>query len=237
MAEAKQAQRITFFTPKVIAIYPWLNKADTKYNSGGTYRVGAVLPADTMVQLNMKGDPVNLKDTIDAMVEEQYEITLAQFNKDLEECTDGKKKAKLKTAIKELVRTYPYKDAVDDEGEPTGDLEYTFKSNATFKDKKTGEAKTNKITLVDAKKKPTTVNVYGGSGIKIKSEMFRFGNAVAGAGVSLRINAVQVIDLVSGSGGAASGFDEEDGYEANDEAPATKTNSQAGTTDGDEEEF
>ena len=52
----------------------------------------------------------------------------------------------------------------------------------------------------------------------------RFVAARAEAGVSLRMNAVQVIDLVTGGGAsaAAHGFGEEDGYDASDEQEAAE---------------
>lgn len=230
---SNKPKRINFITPKGIAIYPWLNKADTKYKPAGEYRVSMVFPEDATVKLSKDGAPVNLKGMIDEQVAAQLITTTEQLKADLAEATDGKKKAALKKALAELTPTYPYKKAVDSEGDPTGEYEYTFKSNATYKDAKTDEVKNRPLKMVDAKKNPTTASVFGGSELRIACELYLYGNAKAGAGVSLRMNSVQVINLVSG-GQRDHGFDEEEGYEGNatrDEEP-TK-----GTTASDDEDF
>lgn len=230
---SNKPKRINFITPKGIAIYPWLNKADTKFKSAGEYRVSMVLPADAAVKLSKDGEPVNLKDMIDEQVAAQVSVANEQLKSDLAEATDGKKKAAIKKAIIEMKSTHPYKEAVDSEGEPSGDYEYTFKSNASYKDAKTDEIKSRKINMVDAKKNPTDVSVFGGSEIRVACEVFPYYTSIAGAGVSLRMNSVQVINLVSG-GGRDPGFDEEEGYEDN---PKSDTPSAKEGTPSDDEDF
>ena len=56
------------------------------------------------------------------------------------------------------------------------------------------------------------VNVWSGSKIKVNSLLYPY-FAPIGAGISLKLNAVQVLDLVQGNGGNEGfGFEEEDGY-------------------------
>lgn len=196
-------------TPVGTAVYPWLNTPDTKFKAAGEYKTNLVLSAE---------DAAALKELVDREVNAKLEATKVQLNEDLKSATDGKKKAAIKKALTELKPSYPYKDAVDDEGEPTGDIEFTFKTGATVKDAKTGEIKSRTVPLYDAKKNEMSDSVYGGSRIKVAYELFPFYTSIAGAGVSLRIRAVQVIDLVTGGSGGSYGFDEEDGYETSAEA-------------------
>lgn len=106
----------------------------------------------------------------------------------------------------------PYK--VDEEN---GNVEINFKMKAKVT-MASGDSFDQKPALFDAKGKPLTdVNVGGGSKIKVSYECVPFYTALIGAGISLRLRAVQVIDLVEFSGGAAAGaygFEEEDGFVA-----------------------
>ena len=100
----------------------------------------------------------------------------------------------------------------------------------------------------DAKGKPLTgeTKVGGGSVIKVSYEVVPYYTAIAGAGVSLRLKAVQIIELkaYSGGGNAESyGFGEEEGFEADDEdndppfGIDETTTGGGGTGGNDEEDF
>lgn len=100
--------------------------------------------------------------------------------------------------------------------EDTGEVEVTFKMKAKV-NMKNGDSFEQKPAIFDAKLKPMKdVNVGGGSSIKVNYECFGFYTALIGAGVSLRLKAVQVLNLVEFSGGASAasmGFKEEEGFE------------------------
>lgn len=126
----------------------------------------------------------------------------------------------------------PY--ALNDETD-TVTLSPKLKAIAGSKDKKW----TQKPALFDAKGHPIKgdIRVGGGTVAKLNLELAPYYTAQVGAGVSLRLKAVQILDLKEyGSGNASSyGFGEEEGFEAKapetfeEEAPAAATTS---TSDG-----
>jgi hypothetical protein len=103
--------------------------------------------------------------------------------------------------------------------EETGNVIFSFKTKYKILDKKTNEVRFNKIGLFDAKGKPLAANtaIYAGTIGKIAfqaSPYFVAGQAMAG--ISLRLSAAQVIDLVGPGARTATqyGFGQEEGYEA-----------------------
>lgn len=107
--------------------------------------------------------------------------------------------------------------------EDSGKVVVNFKLKAKVTPKN-GDPFEQRPAIFDAKGKPLQdVNVGGGSKVKVAYELVHYYTAIAGAGVSLRLKAVQVIDLKEFSGGASAegyGFGEEDGYEAEDNSAA-----------------
>ena len=102
-----------------------------------------------------------------------------------------------------------------------GTVTFKFKLKAKVTPKK-GDPFEQKPALFDAKGKPLTgePKIGGGSVIKVSYEVVPYYTAIAGAGVSLRLKAVQIIELkaYSGGGNAESyGFGEEEGFEASEE--------------------
>ena len=150
---------------------------------------------------------------LDAMAEQSFTDAKA----------DPKKVAAAKAKRKSITKNEPYLPELDAEGNETGNTIFKFKMNAQAEIK--GETKFFKPSLFDAKGVPITknINVYGGSTIKVNfSPTPYYNDANALAGVSLRLNAVQVLKLVTGGYTAAScGFGvEEDGFEYADGAAA-----------------
>jgi hypothetical protein len=192
MAEKRQYH----ISPAGIAQYPRLTKPDTKYKADGEYKVTLVLPAAEAQPL------VKLID--DAMVE-------------------SLKKARMENPTKaksiKAAADKPYKAVTDDEGNETGDIKFNFKMAAKVTSKKSGNTWEQKPAVFDAKLRPipATVNVGGGSRVKVKFEMLLFYTPLVGAGVSLRLLAVQILDLVEYSRSGAEGFGAEDGYEAGEQ--------------------
>ena len=125
-----------------------------------------------------------------------------------------------------------------------GTVTFKFKLKAKVTPKK-GDPFEQKPALFDAKGKPLTgaPKVGGGSTIKVSYEVVPYYTAIAGAGVSLRLKAVQIIELheYSDGGNAESyGFCEEEGFEADedDNAPpfAADEPTAGGDAGGDDEE-
>lgn len=176
-------------TPAGVAVYPRLTKPDTKFNPDGEFKLKLRLAEEDAAKVIAK---------IDAIHKENVAAVLKQTKKKPKDATP------------------PYSEVYDDEGNPTGEVEFNFKRKATIR-MKDGTTFEGKVDLVDAKKNPfpKDKSIYGGSVVKVAAELVPFATAI-GAGVSLRLKAVQVIKLVEGSGGsgAANAFDEEDGFEA-----------------------
>ena len=97
----------------------------------------------------------------------------------------------------------PFSKEVDDDGNPTGNVIIKFKSKAAYKP-----------AVFDSKgNMMTNSNIYGGSEIKVNGSCAFFHTAMIGAGVSIRLRAVQVIQYVEGANGATKfGFEEVEGF-------------------------
>jgi len=102
----------------------------------------------------------------------------------------------------------PFEDEIDDEtGEPTGNVIIKFKSKAAYKP-----------AVFDAKGQMMPKhNIYGGSVLKVNGAASFYMSPSIGAGITLRLRAVQVIEYVEGSSGAGKfGFGEEVGFTMDD---------------------
>ena len=98
----------------------------------------------------------------------------------------------------------PYKEDGDD-------VLFKFKQKPFFKSKN-GEKRKATIRLIDAKLNPCNVSIGRGSDVKVS---FRpaFWTVQGGAGVTLYMDAVQVINLIPYNPISDMGFEEEEGYE------------------------
>ena len=97
----------------------------------------------------------------------------------------------------------PYWEELDDAKQPTGNVVLRLKSKY-------------KPAVFDAKGIPMVdSNIWGGSELKVNGTIAPYFTSIIGAGVSLRLSAVQVIQYVEGGSGGAQGFGfkEEVGYE------------------------
>jgi hypothetical protein len=210
MAEKKKG--IKYTTPKGIAQHPRLTEPDTKFVPTGVFSVKLRLSAE---------EAAPLMAIMDTLAEETYQETKAKLE---EKPSDPKKIAAQKKSLAALTLASPgYTMDCDDEGEENGNVIFSFKMNHVITK---ADGTTTKIypKLFDAKGvaikgKPA---IFGGSELKISCTANGYYTAGTGkAGASLRLNAVQIIKLVSG-GGTAEGFgfsEEEGGYE--DDTSAT----------------
>ena len=127
--------------------------------------------------------------------------------------------------------------------EETGNVIFNVKTKYGILDRKTGEKRFNKIGLFDSQGAPLAAGtaIYGGTVGKVAFQASPYFVAGQGmAGISLRLSAVQVIDLVGpGSRTAAQhGFGKEDGYVASeDDAETPFAESKATATNGDSDDF
>lgn len=217
-------------TPKGEAIWPKLDEPDTKFNAAGEYSVKLKLSGE---------DAEELKAQVDKFVDEVEQATQAQLDDEISSAP-GPKKAKLKKVKEELTTNYPYDMDVDDDGMETGDVIFKFKMVASGENKRTGKAWERKPALFDSKGKPFPegVAIWNGSTLRVSGVMTPyFVPAMKFCGGSLKLNAVKVIDLVSGGGASsAAGFGfggEEEGIDADEvEAPVSKNNN---NNDSDED--
>ena len=210
----------SFTTPKGAAVFPHLNNPDFKFDDDGVYKVDLALDAESP-------EAQEFMELIDSYVDEAVE----------------EQKAELKPAQAKKVEAHkPYFMEEDEEGEETGRVKFRFKANYQWKDKKSGKTNYRNITMFDSKggkplSNPPTVR--HGSILKIAA---KFGNSWYSAqnktaGVTMYIQAVQILELAEGGGNAenfgfgeeedyssvadeSSDFSEEDGYEADDDADA-----------------
>ncbi len=183
-------KRIT--TPVGTASYPYLTRPDTKFNPDGEYRVGLILPAS---------EAKSLIKTIDEAMTDSLKEAKAE---------NPKKSKKMKQA------NPPYAELTDDEGNETGEVQINFKQKALIKPKN-GQPFEKRPALFDSKGVPLPSNITIGSGSKLKVsfEIHPYYTDLVGAGVSLRLMGVQVLELVEYTGQSADsfGFEKEDGFE------------------------
>ena len=148
-------QPIVVTTPTGVAQYPWLSKADTKWNEAGEFKTNLILSKEAA------------KPIID-----QINSVFAE-NVQAETKNNGGKD--IKTA------NPPYFDEVDESGKPTGNVIIKFKSQF-------------KPTIFDSQGSVMTESsIWGGSEIKVNAEVSPYITTLIGAGVSLRLKAVQVV--------------------------------------------
>lgn len=140
----------------------------------------------------------------------------------------AKLKVDQRKKLKELSVNDLYSIEYDKETEePTGNLIFKFSMQASGLNKKK-ERWERKPAVFDAKGKPMlkVPAVWGGTVGRVSYEAVPYFIAGTGtAGVKLRLNAAQIIDLVSGGqrDAGAYGFGEEDGYEAGEDQPEDDT--------------
>ena len=209
---AKQNDRIevTIVTPRGTAIYPKLNKPDTKFAAEGVYETKLKFSPDAEDAVIGKKSATWAE--VKAQIDENQEKFLAQKKAELAK-GDGKAKNKAKTI--ESVE-WGVEPDVDDEGDETGLIvvKAKMKASGTSKD---GSTWTRAPKLFDAKGKPMSADkaIWGGSVLKAAGKVVPYYNAKDNVvGSTFYLEGVQVLELVSGQGREAGdfGFGEEDGY-------------------------
>lgn len=193
-------------TPKGVAVYPHLTKPDTKFKAEGQWHI------KVKYEQGHEGAE-ELAKTIDAAMAVSLKTTREEVAK-----IKGEKKAKMIGLADK-----PYSRDEDD-----GSLTFSFKMTAKGKSRKTGKEFEMKPVIYNAAGIPTEgMKIGGGSIVRVSYEMIQFPSEAAnatpkvGAGVSLRLSAVQVIKLVEyGANAEFHGFKDESDDEDATTAPA-----------------
>jgi hypothetical protein len=147
----------------------------------------------------------------------------------------GEKIASLKSAKLVL----PFKDEVDEEGNPTGRIKFVLKNNVSGKSQ-SGEVFHTRIDLFDAGGKRITTDPKAGNGTIVRASftMSPYHMKTDDAnkfGMAFRFQALQIIELVPFGGGSASsfGFESEDGFDASSGGFDSDTNGAPFEADSD----
>lgn len=215
MTTKEKKKREVLVTPKGTAIWPKLTAPDTQFKKEGEYSVKLAL--EPSKDPKVQGFLDELQARFDAYIDEvKAEV--------------GPVKAK------KLKLNEPFTPELDEAGEETGRVLVKFGMAAQFTDKKTGQTKTMKPTIFDARGNPLAnpPEIGNGSVLRVSYSIGGY-NTPQATGIKLYLNAVQIVELVEFGGGSnakAFGFDEEEGgYEA----PATKAGFSDEEAGGDEE--
>ena len=174
------------------AMWAKVFEPDTKFNPQGDYSINLQMPV---------ADSVKMSEQLESLVQ-------VKFNEAVE------KDPRLKNTLTTQPVCQPVYDR--DTGDDTGNVEFKFKLKAKVQ-KKDGTYYEQQPAVVDAKRTPMTKETLIGNGSKVKvafEPIAYMMPATKKVGVSLRLKAVQVIDLVEYGNSATSVFDEEDGFVA-----------------------
>lgn len=98
---------------------------------------------------------------------------------------------------------------------PDGTIMFKFKTKHEYE--RDGEIIKRKVPIFDAKGTPTDVNIGNGSTVKVAFQVVPFWKSARNNGVTMYLDAVQVLELKEYAGGGSAGaygFGEEEGFEA-----------------------
>lgn len=216
MAQRKKAPII--LSPIAEARYPHLNKADDRFGDP-VYKVSLVFESEDDAQF-----------LIDIFNEKQQEA----IQKAIDEAAEkGKTLRRDKVKLAHL----PVRPEENADGEDTGRVvvgPFKAKASGVTRDGRKWE---RKVPVFDSKGNPvdlSTTSIWGGSRVKLAFIPEPFYTSGVGAGVTLRLEAVQLIELRSGGARDAGsyGFGAEDGYEAEEESTTDYTAPEDGSEDG-----
>ncbi len=202
--------RIT--SPAGTLIYPHLVEPDTKFvKPDGEYHTKLALDGE--------------KESTGAFIDQLQAILDAYIEENPDELTPAQLK---KANVADL-----YEEEVDDEGEETGRFIFKFKLKAKVKTKT--KEWDQKPRLFDSQAQPISgdVNPWTGTVGKVSAEVFPYYMGTTKSfGLSLRCQAVQILDLVTGGGASADDF----GFGAEDDGYVSEATEAGFTPDTDEDD-
>ncbi|MFN3914759.1 MAG: hypothetical protein ACK4K3_07550 [Aquabacterium sp.] len=205
MSESKQKKPALerFMTPLGVLVFPKLNTPD-EYKGKKTWQAP--------LRVNRE-EAAALLEKYDAAYDAAWEEAQAQAQERLDNAKTGAEKQKAKKALEALSQAAKaYEVVLDDDGEETDEVILRIKMNAEVE--KDGKVRSLKPDFFDAKGKPlkTVPQIRGGTKVYISGQFNPY-NSTTGVGVSLRLNALQIIELSNGGSRDASayGFGAQDG--------------------------
>jgi hypothetical protein len=211
MAEQKKPRKPQYVSLAGVAVYPWLNRPDTKFDKegkGGVYKTDLRLQASDFETGLVGGKP--FRQFIDELVEASLAEAQAEHPKE-------RKQIKVRA---------PYEYETDDTGEESGTVLVRFKQNARIT-RKDGTVVNITIPMFNAQGQPIEDPIYGGSIIKVAFTVRNtWMQASKEAGVRFDIAAVQALKIQR-SDRTATSF----GFAA--EAPADNEESGMGSLEAD----
>lgn len=210
MAQEKRKAYDKIITPRGTLIYPKLVEPDT-FKGKTTYSTKIKLSGSSAAAL--VAQLTEAAEAHRAEVENQLSAEVAEAK--------GEKKVKAKKKLSDLQLHVPFKPEYDDEGNETGNVIFSAKMNASYKDQKTGKVVTINPAIVDRAGTDVTKKVksiWGGTEAKVSASVVpTYVDATGHVGVTLRLRGVQVLKLVAGGNGAANDFGAEEGeFDASD---------------------
>lgn len=200
-------------SPRGVAIYPRLNKPDTKYVPEGVYHVKLKMDTDLP-------EIAAFIKQIDDWHNESVEAAVAQLMEEGKCKTEAAARKKVKDGDK------PYQYIEDEDGEDTNFVKVNFKMKAKVISKKDGKEYELNPDFFDAKNATIDANkvpaIYSGSELRIAFVPKLWFTLKLGASVKLQLEAAKILKLVSGSGGDADSYgfgDDEGDFEASSATP------------------
>lgn len=199
---------VEIITPVGISMFNYLESPDFEYNKNGDYKT----------RLFFDPEAEGVKEMTDVM-DELVEKALPYF---LDQATTVKAK---KAVV--LSENTPYYNETDDNDEETGRIYINAKSIASGVTKE-GEKWKRQVAIYDANgdrvAKDTKLNIGNGTTMALSLTLRAYFNKQSGVGISLRLEAVQIIELVEYTGGKTAeqiGFKKvEGGFAADKFTPA-----------------
>ena len=168
-----------FTTPVGELVYPWVTRADTRYDPDGVFQTKLLLPFENAQELiaRLEGVRADFVGTLDVAKQKSYSLTPV------------------------------FEDELDEEGETTGNVLFKFKLKALVTPRE-GDPFTQAPVVINADDGSAVAEpVYGGTMARIKGQIVPYTNAASKvAGVTLRFRCVQVHELVTGTGTGGGAF-------------------------------
>jgi hypothetical protein len=197
---AKPKKKDTQLTGRVVAYYPHLNKPDDRYNPDKPeYKVSIIYEneeaASDMIEVIKTAQGQAVEDAVNQAREEAKKKG-KKFNEE-----------RFRSSLK--LAPLPIKEELDENDDPTGRIiigPFKMRARGVTKDGREWE---RKCPVFDGAGKPVdleAVSIWGGSILNICYFIDTYYTAALGAGVSLKLEAVQVLELRSGKAKTAAGF-------------------------------
>ena len=184
-----------YTSPEGEAVFPWITKPDTQFGGQGVYKVDLSVPFEKAQTFIAKLEKA--RDDFIATLPIAKQQALVRRPVYFEETTRPEYPEGATADQKKAIR-----DAWV--GEPTGNVIFRMKLKAHVDTDDGGFDQAPAVVSADTGEK-IDQPVFNGSVIRVRGQIVPYTNAAAGTvGITLRMKAVQVIELVSGEGGNGS---------------------------------